>query len=327
MLYNQIIRSIQNNNQQQFQKILNAGQKDLESENNFFYILGECIGKKRFLLARKLLEKIEDVNRSFGFSRRSPLSLLCEFGNTIRDRESYEKLVQLIKYLLERGANPDDTTYGNSVLSMAVTDPFDGSLRVLLEAGANPNLIVEKTTPLILAVQKRQKSKIQLLLQAGADPNQMVATRNRNKIRPLAPALHLKDKEMVEMLLLAGADPNLVVYQDAEIRLSALAFSIYKKNSLSVVKDLLENGANPLLQQVQQALKSNPETPQGVRQKIKQQALAQQRNKILFMSGQKTPSQESEEGAQRQKQAVRHVVRGMKFDPYRYLRQLLSSRT
>jgi len=120
--------------------------------------------------------------------------------------------VDATRVLLEHKADPNHIGLVRSVASdrqppviMAIFIRNNEILKLLLDAGANPEGNLSSYSPLSTAIGKNNVDAVQLLLQHGADPNRIGSDGNP----PLAEVLLIKaDKRMVPLLLDKGADSN-----------------------------------------------------------------------------------------------------------------------
>jgi len=98
--------------------------------------------------------------------------------------------LEMIRYLLENGANPYENDYAES-------------------QGTVMHTVKENNNALLVAVESNQPDVVELLLQAGVDPNYTESTNGKC-------ALHIAVREnrgdIVEQLLRVGANPN-ALYQ------------------------------------------------------------------------------------------------------------------
>jgi len=86
---------------------------------------------------------------------------------------SYQENTDIVRMLLESGANPDlEDKDGSTALRWAARNGSEKALKLLLEAGADPNLAdkEDKMTALHYAVFARSAESVAALMKAGADP-------------------------------------------------------------------------------------------------------------------------------------------------------------
>ena len=85
---------------------------------------------------------------------------------------SADKIVEIVKLLLEAGANPNDSNSGSQTpLHRAAYEGNVEVIKMLLEAGANPNANQGRYTPLHTVAQDGNVEAVKMLLEAGANPN------------------------------------------------------------------------------------------------------------------------------------------------------------
>lgn len=115
----------------------------LREEPIFHYVV-KSYDKKMIEL---FLEKGFDVNEKSKLNNKTILMQLCYDYEPIEDNKVFKndsKLLDLIKYLLEQGANPNtqdlvgDTILHNLFASVSVEHKLD-LLKLLIKYGANPN--------------------------------------------------------------------------------------------------------------------------------------------------------------------------------------------
>ena len=196
-------------------------------------------------------------------------------------RETPDK-AELVKMLLDAGANPGAAAAGNSAISLYIAALQNETesvrlllkagadvnarggdrevtalhgvaihgkpemLRLLLDAGANPNLAGKSgTTPLALAVVAGNVENARLLLEAGADVN--ASSKGRTA---LMAAVRENDAQkaaaLVRLLLAAGADIN-ATDQGGRTALMLAA----REAQPELIQTLLEAGAHPKAQDKQ----------------------------------------------------------------------------
>ena len=120
--------------------------------------------------------------------------------------------IQVVKLLLEGGANPNEGSYGlgNSPLFCASLKSNEEVIQLLLDSGADPNKprCYTRCVPLHVAAKKYNTRVVKLLVDGGADINRA----NSSGWTPLHDATIKGSKEVVRLLLDRGADPNMKDY-------------------------------------------------------------------------------------------------------------------
>jgi|GEM_PF-5479069 len=116
-----------------------------------------------------------------------------------------ERQTQVVKFLLDRGVDPNQAADGVSALSFAIESCVECIGLQLLEAGANPAGAGDSAhIPIIEAVRMKMDTLAVKLIELGADVN----ARDRTGMTALHQAVWRANKYMVERLLNAGADIN-----------------------------------------------------------------------------------------------------------------------
>ncbi len=112
---------------------------------------------------------------------------------------------ELVSLLLQNGANVDFTdSKGVTPLMKAVNVGKENIVRMLLDHGANPNLAVGKLTPLSLAVKKGHYRVVKVLLEKEAE-----VEKKTGGVTPLSQAVREGEHAVVRTLLDVGkADAN-----------------------------------------------------------------------------------------------------------------------
>ncbi|CAH1792050.1 unnamed protein product [Owenia fusiformis] len=154
-------------NKPECMKILLLHNPDLNMETSKYdaktvlYIAAECnsIECVRLLLNYKPKPNI-DSNRSFSYCR-TPLCIA-----------SYEGHSDIVKLLLENGANVNEGEYGFSPLRLAVEKNKLGCVQVLCDNGADMNVPEGEDSLLLTATRNTQCFTLETLLYRGCDPNQ-----------------------------------------------------------------------------------------------------------------------------------------------------------
>ncbi len=166
--------------------------------------------------------------------------------------------IELGRFLLERGADPNDN---ESLYHSTELNRIDG-LALLLKHRAAPN----GTNALARALDFNWHEAVELLLEHGADPNEGIVPHPSGEPSFVATPLHqaarrMCNKRMVELLLDAGADAQLVysghtpyslakIYGNAEAAEALEARGGYSE--LSNVEKLLADAADGIIDSDQQ---------------------------------------------------------------------------
>jgi len=179
----------------------------------------------------------------------TPLTLACKNNSK-----------SIIKCLLEHGADINKRDGNNMTpLGVACEQENENLVKYLLEHGANINCKVkindhEICTPLTLVCKNNNKSIIKCLLEHGADINK----RDGNNMTPLGVACEQENENLVKYLIEHGANVNKkyeiknyaeYYYRPSNKYLSKIDIKTplipaCEKNNISIVKYLIEHGAN-----------------------------------------------------------------------------------
>jgi ankyrin repeat protein len=156
-------------------------------------------------------------------------------GNTALHLAAQEGQGEVVRLLLERGADPDVRNgQGIDPMTLAVYTGQDDVGRLLIEAGADPDARTPTGPTLLgLAVALGRAETARMQLDAGADPNRWARGHT-----PLTFAVARGQEAMIPVLLAAGAD----IDDPGEGELAPLAKAV-GKGSLSMTRTLLEAGA------------------------------------------------------------------------------------
>ncbi|KAL8356455.1 hypothetical protein RB601_001653 [Gaeumannomyces tritici] len=150
-----------------------------------------------------------------------------------------EGLPRLLRAILQTASQADvnlKNSYGNTPLSLAASNGYEGIVQLLLENGANIDLAdIGGRTPLLEAASEDHEGVVQLLLEGGADAN-LTDTGGET---PLLRAAAGGYEGIVQLLLEGGADANLAS-TGGKTPLWWAALKGYE----GVVQLLLEGGAN-----------------------------------------------------------------------------------
>jgi len=149
-----------------------------------------------------------------------------------------EKKAEVIRYLLELGANIDVNFDNETPLSLAVLHNYIPSIKQLLAAGANLEIGEgHKGTALVHATKFRNLEAAKLLYKHGAN----VEARNHKSFTPIMIAALSKDPEMMDLLKKSGADLNARTTKDATAK-----FPIFIASGSNVV-DIARLVENPMI--------------------------------------------------------------------------------
>ena len=161
-----------------------------------------------------------------------------DYGNTPLMTAIWSEHVELVKYLVDRGANINlSDSEGDTPLLMAVwTDHSVELVKYLVEHGADIN---EKdmygSTPLIIAVEIRNKALVEYLIGHGAD----VDAQDEYQDTPLLIASKKNYFELVKYLVENGADVN-----KATVKGNTPLWMAAKNGHVAIVRYLLNHGAD-----------------------------------------------------------------------------------
>ena len=133
------------------------------------------------------------------------------------------------KLLVDAGANVNDAdAWGVSATTLAAHSGFDDVVRFLLEKGANPNAEGPGFTALHEAIMRRDERMIADLLDHGADPSTPLKTWTPTRrssedwhfepslvgATPLWLAARFTEPAVLKMLVAHGADPKFVLHSE-----------------------------------------------------------------------------------------------------------------
>lgn len=143
-----------------------------------------------------LKQQLRLYQGAFDYYTVTPLSLAVLKGR--RD---------IVKPLLENGAQAGEVYYGLSLLSLAISKGHHDIAELLLKNGAKANAIVDSSgkRPLSLAILNEHRDIIKLLLQYGAKAD----TEDEDGGTPLFLAVVQKQEDIVTLLLESGPEVDL----------------------------------------------------------------------------------------------------------------------
>ena len=193
-------------------------------------------------------------------------------GRTLLEYAIWTNHIEIIRYLLDSGVDPNERVHGSPALEVALRNERIGAMSLLIEAGADVNIryphgsfvahssmgpeISEEMFLLLTdagldihaidgwsgqptwwtALQEGAESKLRILLDTGVNPN----TCDSNGNAALRQAIELDNAEAVSMLIDAGADVNAVDSDGNPLVTVALL-----KEGEDTVRNLLNAGADP----------------------------------------------------------------------------------
>lgn len=169
-----------------------------------------------------------------------PIDATDEDGWTALERAAYGGRLDVVKFLLSRGARANSKEYLNPPIILAAHSGKAEIVKALLDNGADPNATgVNACTALMRSVWKGHIEIVRLLLEKGADPN---ARDDYNSTALTGPynSLWRGNPQIVKMLLDRGADPNA-----QDVRGQSALKSAASEGDLEMMKLLLDHGANP----------------------------------------------------------------------------------
>ena len=174
-----------------------------EAEKDMAFSLCKACDSANLKTVQFLVENGANVNFEFepGNYHSTPLvdAIFCAEG---------KKGVEIVKFLLDNGADPIQTKSGKGILnSAAIGCGVKGVIAELVAKGADPNKAIGfPTLPLITAVDSEDKMIIKEFLEAGADPTLHCSDSGRNAIEFARDANNKKIVAMLEEY--AGSSTN-----------------------------------------------------------------------------------------------------------------------
>lgn len=144
---------------------------------------------------------------------------------------------EIVRWLIEQGADPNRKSGGNAPLHWAARSASPETVGVLLAASLTVDLPNgQGETPLFLAMRPGRGGVVEKLLQAGADPNRKVGGGRA----PLHQAAEWADARVVTLLITASATVN---QPEPDGGCSPLHLAVISGNS-DVVRILVGGGAD-----------------------------------------------------------------------------------
>lgn len=219
-------------------------------------------------------------------SNTDVVTLLLARGADVnaKSREGYAALQfaqalypEIIKILVTAGADVQGAA-GTEALVFAAMNGATDLVKFLLDAGANPNPSDGAPTALFYAIRSGNVDLVKLFIARGARVNGGIGFGGENGHTGLMEAAAFGNVEMVKLLLDAGADVNAQLLQDYRVGgyvekkgSTALTIAAYKGHA-DVVKLLLAAGADHLEQAAQAADKLHPTIANSIRESLKLRA-------------------------------------------------------
>ena len=223
------------------------------NEKNRFEItpLITACQKNDIEIVKYLVQKGADINAK-NDDAITPLMIACQ-GNDIKimknlfEKGEFEKKfyntvdvkinIEIVKYLVEKGANVNAKNYNRSTpLIIACYENDIEIVKYLVEKGADVNTKdINGVTPLLIACERNDINIVKHLVENGANVNE----KNRFEITPLITACQKNDIEIVKYLVEKGANVN----EETKNQDTPLMIALNRKN-IKIVKYLVEKGAN-----------------------------------------------------------------------------------
>jgi len=148
-----------------------------------------------------------------------------------------KKMDKVAVELIDKGANPKYTFKGMSTLVMAINKKSEKVASVLIENGADPKLTFRGSGLVIMALKNNMNKTAEDLIKKGAD----VKKKDFKGITTLELAVENRDADIADLLIRSGADAR----GYASNREPHLVNAVLKKD-VEMVKTLLRGGASVL---------------------------------------------------------------------------------
>ena len=206
----------------------NVNLKDYRGQTAlYFACLSEHLEAVKQLIKFGADMEVEDVADNI-----TPLMQISYMGN-----------VGIVTYLLEHGANVNhQNENGETALFYACHSEYDqvDIIRLLIQNGANTELTIGDHTPLMEAVEQQVLVNVRALLDGGANVNK----RDEVGRTALYSSIVMGSIEIIRELLDRGADFE--IPRTDSLHLTPLMRAVIDNdNRVDIVKELLERGANP----------------------------------------------------------------------------------
>ena len=209
---------------------------DPNSAYNDKTLLYHAVKRGYIDLVKNIVERGVDINKSLSTTERPK----CALKTAVRRND------EIIKYLLEKGANPNGIPYEGKITPLGKAIRSNSQVvSLLLEKGADPNIHygVNKTTAFIEAASCADQTILEQLLNKGADIN---AENSQGRT-----ALFFANNiSTLTFLLDRGMDPN---HTDKDGKTALHKFAQFgdtgprniRSSNIDIVKLLISKGADP----------------------------------------------------------------------------------
>ena len=147
-------------------------------------------------LVKILVEYGADVNAKVGDSITPLLLAVYPYQRSDDGKHQYDRMFEMVKYLLAHGADPTIAgNYNSTALLEATSDKMVDTMSLLIQYGANVNAKDnDGMTPLHSAAEKIQLEAAKLLMKNGADSQ----AKDKYEKTPIDSARHTYKYEPVE---------------------------------------------------------------------------------------------------------------------------------
>lgn len=178
----------------------------VDSNNGHGTLLTFACRVKNIIVVKMLLTEGSDVN--FECGKTTPLISALDRHRiyTFLSPDYDKKVINLIKLLVEHGANVNLVTEDSTPLKVACMEGKPDCVKELIKAGADVNLEAGNETPLMVACRCGNIDAIKELIKAEVNINLKAGDKT-----PLAVACELNQIHIVRELIKANADVNLQV--------------------------------------------------------------------------------------------------------------------